>query len=462
MRPPTVAAIAVLAVALIVASFAGGRYAERLKQKRSGIAADQSAVATNTTRPNRVLLSEADTNDHVLVANVATVSFGELWDVMRTSAPEKRVRWAHEIEQLPPGTRRNGAVKSFYKIWAEIDPNAAVAALEKIQDKRIQSRAFYAAADAAADSAMPRFAELENRLRYRTNSFSATAILSRWAAADPRAVAEFLETHPQTNAGFFMHVTYNLANTDPEKAAEWFTRLKLPALNDPKYPRAEDRRRLEAARGLLDAWLEKNSHDAAAFTAIHATDPDIRAALSEFGGELFARSHDQAATFIRSLPDDDSRRAALGEIMKCVGDRVIAIREGGDDEEPEDPEIQARDVPPWLVTLPSSLWIDHIGQILDSWDQTDRSAAKSWLQSLSADVRTKAITDYSAKASSEQATRLFELIPLIADTTARRNALQKFAGNLSDNPSEARDKIARLSITDQQKQVLLRVVSEHQ
>ena len=461
MRPSVVTGTIALAVALTVASFTGGRYAERRSQKRLGIAATESGTAHTTTKSNRTLLNEVDSNDHVLVANVASVSFGELWDVMRGGAPSKRAEWAKEIEQLPPGPRRNAALKSFYKIWAELDPTAALSALEKIQDKRMQSWAFYAAVDAAADSALPAFAELQNRLGYRTNSLSGRTVISRWAVADPPAVAKFLEAHPQTNADFFLDVTYNWTESDPEDAAEWFTKLKLPALSDPRYPRAEDRRRLEAARGLLQAWLDKDQSAAAAFVATHANDRDINTALAEFTGALFTKSHDQAATFINSLSDETSQHAALTELMKYIGGRRIALIEGGDEEEPEEPDIPSEDVPSWLVTLPTSLWIDQVGQILDSWDQKDRSAAESWLKGLSADVRTKAITDYSAKASAEQAPRVFDLTALIGDTSARRNALQKFAANLGDNPSEVRDKIAQLLISDKQRQVLLSLVSEH-
>jgi hypothetical protein len=462
MRPPLTLGIIALAVVLAVASFRGGQVTKRRAQPQSSTARQWKAVASPRKPGNRLMPDENAMNDHVLIANVATVSFGELWDVMRSVASDKRTAWARELEQMAPGTRRNAAIKSFYKILGELDPNAAVESIEKIPDRRMRSMAFYAAADAAADSALPAFAELEKRLGYRTNSFSATAILSRWAAVDPVAVAHFLDAHPQTNAGFFMDVTYNWANSDPQKAAAWFTNLKLPPMNDPKYPRAEDRRRLEAARGLLDAWLEKNSQDAAAFAATHATDPDIKSALGEFAGALFTKSHDQAATFIASLPNEDTQRAALDEISKYIGGELLVMREGGDDEEPEEPDIPAKDVPRWLVTLPENLWVDNVGEIFEGWERTDSSKAETWLRSLPSDLKSKAIRDYCGGASAEQASRVFDLSKLIDGGSARAGALQKFIDNLSDDPSEAREKIASLSITNQQKQELLHLVRKKQ
>src|SRR6266545_2221191 len=117
MRPPVLAGIIALAALLGVASFRGGQVAERRAQQQSNIRTNQRTSAIPAKKQNRLISDKSVTNDHVLIANVATVSFGELWDVMRTASVEKRASWARELEQMPPGTRRNAAIKSFYKIW---------------------------------------------------------------------------------------------------------------------------------------------------------------------------------------------------------------------------------------------------------------------------------------------------------------------------------------------------------
>ena len=427
MRPPVVAGTIVLAFVLIVASFTGGRYAERQAQKRSGVAANQNDAAAGTKRANRTLLNGSDSNDHVLVANVATVSFAELWDVMRAGAPSKRAEWSKEIEQLPSGPRRNAALKSFYKIWGELDPTAAIEGVEKISDKRMRNMAFVALSETAADSALPAVAELEFRLGRRSSQFNLVSPLRRWSAADPEAVAQFLEAHPNNGSSYFLDVAYGWAYTDPQKAAEWFLNLKLPPLQNPKYPRAEDRRRLEAARGLLQGWLEKDSRGAAEYVSTHANDPDIKKAIGEFGESLFIKSKGEATVFIQSLPNKDVQSAALKEIMRNVGSGLLLWREGGDDEEPEPPEINPDEIPPWFASLPP-------------------------------DVKSKAITDYCASAKSDEASSVFEVTKLIGDPRIHREALQKFVDNLSDNSAEAREKITALPITDEQKQKLLQLI----
>jgi hypothetical protein len=445
-------------VTLIIVFFSLGQVVERRSQYRS---LNRKPVSETSAAAKQIRASSEDTdqNEHVLIANVATVSFGELWDLMRSAAPEKRFVWAREVEELAPGTRRNAAAKSFFKIWGEIDPAAAVQGISTIRDKRLQSLAFYAAADAAADSALPEFAELENRLGYRSNNFSSTTVLARWAAADPVAVADFLEAHPMTGSSRFFDVTYSWANAEPEKAGQWFTHLQLPPFNDPKYPLAEDRRRLEAARGLLLSWLDKDSRGAAVFVAAHMDDPEIKQTLAEFGLALCTKSREEATAFIQSLPNEDAQRAALVELLERVGgERNITIIEGGDDEEPLEPELGSEEVRPWLINLPAKLWSDHAGEIFASWDSADSPRAEAWLRVLPLDLQREAIAHYCAAASIEQAPRVIELSALISDPHLRNELLQNFVDHVSDDPSETREKIASLPLTKQEKRALLRRV----
>ena len=449
-----------LGMTLALVSFNAGRVVERRVLGRSAPSGGKS-VTPIVVKQHRLSSDEADQTNRVIIANVACVSFAELWDVMRAASPEARNAWAHTLSQLPAGTRRNAAMKSFYKIWAELDPKAAVQALERIQDKQLQSLAFYSAAQAAADSALSAFAKLEDRLGYRRKSFSATSIVARWAVVDPEAVAHFLEQHPQTEAEFFMDVAARWVNSDPKQAADWFTNLRLPPWHDPKFPRAEDRRRFEAARGLLLGWLEIDARRAAAFVTTHVDDPEINKSLAEFGLALFTESPHEATAFILSLPTENAQRAALEDLVARVGkERVIILREGGDDEEPEEPEMTSEEIRPWLIALPAKMWIDHAGDIFANWDASHPSQAENWLRTLPPDEQQKVVVDYSATASVEQAARVVELSPIVRDASIRRDALRKFVDNLSDNPSEARAKIATLLLTKQQKEMLLRLIRD--
>ena len=439
MRRIVSAATTLLMLMIIIAAFIGGQFAERQAQRHSSLRSNSS--------------------DQASIANVASASFGESWGIMRRASREQRSAWGRELEQLPPGTRRNAAIESFYKIWIELDPTQAVRGVETIRDKRLQALAFRAVADAAADSALSAVAQLEFRLGYRPTEFGPSSVLGRWATADPEAVAHFLETHPNRGSARFFDVAYSWAHTEPQKAGEWVTSLKLPPLHDPQFPRMHDRRRLDATRGLLLAWLENDRRDAAAFAATHATDPDVKEALGELAQALFIKSREEMTTFIQSLPDEAAQRAALSALLEDVSG-VIRISDGGDEEEPEDPEIACKEIALWLVTLPAKLWMDHVGEIFECWEAAEPSRAEEWLRALPADVRSKAIADYCTSASAEKAARLLGLLALINDTGLRIDLLQKFVDKLGHDPSEAREKIAALPLSQEQKQMLINRVRD--
>jgi hypothetical protein len=435
--------VAVTVLTVIIASFMGGRFAEREVQRRSN--------------PQ---VAEPGSGNQASIRKIATASFGESWGLMRSATSAQRKTWARELEQLPAGTRRNAAIESFYKVWVEAEPTEAVHAVETIRDKQLQSLAFYAMAGAAADSALPHIVELENRLDYRTNDFSPSSVFARWAAADPKTAARFLTAHPMAGSPRFFDVAYSWATTDPTRVGEWVINLKLPPLHDPKYPRMYDRRRLDATRGLFLGWLDKDWRSAAAFAAAHPNDPDVNQAIGEFGRVLFTRSHEDAKEFIQSLPDENTQRAALVDLVEYMR-RVIVLSEGGDEEEPKEPEIDCKDIAPWLVTLPPNLWIDHVGDIFQCWDEIDRSRAQAWLLALPSAARSKAIADYCVSAPIENAGRVLDLMTLVNDSNTQNELLQKFVNHVSDDPSKARAKIAALPLTPDQKQMLMNRVRKN-
>jgi hypothetical protein len=394
------------------------------------------ASALNSERQNgpaNRVHAEDDSTEHLLIANVASASFGELWDLMRSSPREKRMAWARELEQLPPGTIKTAAIKTFYKIWVELDPEAAIQAVTQIHDKKIQGLASQAVVSAAADSALPLVVELEDRLGHDLNYFSGSSVLFRWATSDPEAVSRFLADHSMIGSSPYFDVASSWAAVDPAKAAEWFEGLNLPPLHNPKSPRQKDERRNNAARGLLLSWVAKDAAGAANYVSAHASDPEISKTLAEFCYALCSRSREQASTFIRSLPNETDQRAALATVFEYLGDPWV-LREGGDEEEPPEPEIPKEEIPTWLAALPQRLWIDKAGSMFSRWESTDPAGADAWLRTLPPETRSKAVVYYISYATREDATRVHELAKNIADPKLRNETLQQFVKRLNDEP----------------------------
>jgi hypothetical protein len=451
--------IAVLG-SIAISFYAGRSGAQAIERSRlNSILLNRPAVPP-AKWPRNSAPEESALTDHARVEEIAAVSFGELWEVMRTTTPERRISWANELLRLPPGTRRNAAVQTFYMAWVDLEPTSAITSLEQIQNEPLRRLAMSAVQGAASESTLPSLAEMELRLGYRATSYYPGAVLSRWATADPPAVAAFLEAHPQTDSGFFYNVTWSWANVDAERAAAWFLKLQLSPSRDPRFPRAEDRRRREAARGLVWGWLDRDRAGAAAFVSGHSDDPDIRETIPEFTESLCARSREEANAFLLSLPNETLQRAALDNLFNRL-QRIISIREGGDDEEPADPEITPEDVAPFLVGLPSNLWIDHAGEILQHWDETNTVAAENWLRSLPKDVQSNAIAEFCRRASSEQAQNVVRLTGLLENQQKRDELRWAYLEQVRDDPAQLRVRVDALPLSEKQKQTLLgRVANE--
>jgi hypothetical protein len=449
---------AIVALMLVVASFYGGRLAEQRVQRLSDVGANERAT-TDAPRRNHPLLDDDNRSDHVLIANIACVSFGELWSVMRAATPEKRGEWAREIEELPPGTQRGAAIDTFYKVWVELDPPAAIRSWEAISNKALQLLAGLSLTKAAPVAALPEIAERIDRLRFPKDYFGPSNVIERWAQADPEAAARFLALHPDFNPAHFADLAGNWAKVDPEKAAEWVINLRLPPFRD---SHGVDSRKSDAAKATLVSWFGNDAQGATAFAIAHADDPDFKPALGALTRRLWVRSPDQARTFVEALPGKDAQRAALEEIIR---DSDFYSRrfddEESDREEPKEPEIVQDSVAPWVTRFPAELWQEHLDVLLKSWDQGDRSKSEAWLRGLSPALKSKAITDFCASAGLSETPRVFELLNLV-DASIRDVALQKLTEKWRNLDGEFRKQIEEASLTSQQKQILLQHLDTEQ
>src|SRR5205823_3627121 len=90
---------------------------------------------------------------HVVYQDLATLSFADLYETMRTAPLRERTEWLQQIEDMPEGPRKISALCSFLRALVQIDPTAAGDLV--IHLKRHRSPAMDAIISAAPPSAMP-------------------------------------------------------------------------------------------------------------------------------------------------------------------------------------------------------------------------------------------------------------------------------------------------------------------
>src|SRR5438046_1633145 len=136
--PRVQAAISGLAAAaLAIGGFQTGRYTVDVTAAANGTTSIPSQSASDPAR--RELLERAQ--DKIIIRNIATVPFSELYDVLKAVSREQLLDWAHDLEQMPEGPRRTAAIRTFYKSLVQIDPAIALTAVAQIKETGVEQQA---------------------------------------------------------------------------------------------------------------------------------------------------------------------------------------------------------------------------------------------------------------------------------------------------------------------------------
>ena len=100
----------VIAIGVTASAFQAGRLSARRKPVTSPTA--DLSIAQSERRGHASASKTRDQVDahDVIIRNVATVPFSELYDIMRAASADQILRWANDLENLPAGPRRRRTV----------------------------------------------------------------------------------------------------------------------------------------------------------------------------------------------------------------------------------------------------------------------------------------------------------------------------------------------------------------
>src|SRR4029077_3151707 len=85
---------------------------------------NSSADTTNLRTKLPRLPSETEHPD-ILLGDIVTVPFQELYGVLSALSPQQLNELATQLKKLPDGKDTNAKVAAFFKAWAHFDPMAA-------------------------------------------------------------------------------------------------------------------------------------------------------------------------------------------------------------------------------------------------------------------------------------------------------------------------------------------------
>jgi len=443
LRSPRVqaATVGLAALVLAVGGFEAGRYTV-------DAAAVTNSMATKSSEPASDLASSKKTAvenqaDRIIVRDIATVPFSELYDVLKSASRDQLLGWARDLERMPRGPRQRAAVAAYYKSLIQVDHHAAIDAVLHAENLNMRDVAIVSLMKAAPESIWGDLAEMIEQLPHprRLHSFSPEDPLSNWSRVDPVAVSKFIEKHPDSS---LFALLYNWGAIDPAAAREWLER-------------DTSRHTEEAFRAFLTGWAEIDHAAAMEYAVTNSARANFEGAVNELAYYLFRVSPDDASRLMSLLPSDQAKAA-----MKVVADRTTGVILHAPEDYQRPPDVVAR----WMATQPVDLWKEEIGGVLWGWMRDDADAATGWLGQLQPNVRDAALADFCRRGgeAADDPRRFDEkaiaLGLTITDRNLRDEALGEFARRLGTTRDEAIEAIDQLRISNEQKAYLRKVMPE--
>src|SRR5438132_4579925 len=165
---------------------------------------------------------------NILLGNIVTVPFQELFGVLSALSPQQLNELAMQLQNLPAGKETNAKVAVFFKAWAHLDPVAALRAAAgfKISETKTTAvQSVIASADAAQAKVLAKQIQewpADVVMREQKNNFL-NSLLVKWSDLDPVGAAKFFDSmqgdamhfHPAASV-----IAQNWAAIDPSAAIE--------------------------------------------------------------------------------------------------------------------------------------------------------------------------------------------------------------------------------------------------
>jgi hypothetical protein len=433
------AAIAGLAAAaLAIAGFQTGRYT-----------VDAAAVAKNTavipSQPPSDVISRKNAlaerqQDRIIIRDIATVPFSELYDVLKSAPREQLLAWARDLDRMPRGPRQRAAVAAYYKSLIQVDPRAAIEAVSQAANLDMRDVAIDALLKTTPESSWGDVAEMLESLPYQGRGSLHEDVIWNWSRVDPEAVSKFIERHPEKSEADsrLSSLLSHWARIDPASAQAW---LEADA----------SRQTTDAWRAFVGNWAQVDRAAAMNYAVANARRPNFDKAIDDLAYELVRTSKEDATRLMLLLPSEQAQ-AAMRAIARTTHGVLLGVS--------EDFQRPPEEVAPWMVTLPVELWREGIGPVAEMWLQHDVAAATAWLDQLRPDLRDVAIVSFCRIANWESAAQVITLGFTISDPRVRDKALEEFARSQGSTKEKALDVINDLSIGDEQKDYLRNLIAE--
>jgi hypothetical protein len=407
-------------------------------EKSSSAESAPDVVAHSQTRSASSSQKSSGEENKILLGNITTVPFQELFGVLSSRSREEVAQLAEQLKELPAGRETNTKIGVFFKAWAHLDPKAAFAAAKSFKSAEARGAAIGAVIDGADPTAASSLAQSVVALppdAFPTGQragFLGLA-LSKWSQVDPVAAAKFLDasaSNDRSLTGARVSIAANWGASDPQAALAW-----AQSQTDEQAARV-------AVSAAISGWWNTDPRAAEAYVASHLDTLGLEAVMS-VTRQIFGQDPQRAKDWANQLSTPEARRAAT---------TFVAMRIAN-----SDPKSAGE----WVVTLPDDLRERAISGVVNTWARRDPEAAAGWINGLGGAPRDQAVSAYSSALSSKDPTTALTWAATISDEKTRDSSVQRIVTSwLRRSPADATAWIQNSALPDAEKTRLLALASK--
>ncbi len=397
------------------------------------------------------------------VPDMTALPFLDSYRILKAASPEVLRSYCSELENLPPGPRRNTALSAFFKTLIQVNPTLTKdLILELKKDER------WLPLSAVREAALPRGMEAvaEVLLGFDRIEISGCSYdllretLDEWGKTDPLSLKQFLETHRgQDVEGYFDKLVGNWAAYDPEAAREWMENevRKRPLI--PNQPRPDGSEEIfdgdwrSTVEGMAVAWIQGFlTHDPdAAITYVleHAENEEVKRTLFWFASDLFRISPERTRDFVSRLSGELQTRSL--EAAARVADPLVSYTA-------KDNTTSPRYVAEWLLQFSPEAWQAAIPSTLRTWESANPKDLFAWMADLPTETRAGMVRTYPAYTTADRAQEDFEAIMQTGDRDLRMQLLEKLMRAAKDAEAAMRIVLENADLPSEHKSHLARLI----
>lgn len=432
IRVSLIAAVGLCLGGLILGALIGSEISSRPAEIR----ASYNASAPRTNKRVQFDDSASAEMNKLVLGDIATVPFQELYTVMSSRSPAELADAAQQLKSLPAGHDKDLKIARFFKAWAHFDALGALESAVSLDPPAARGKTISTVIDGADASAAESLAKAINQFRAdalppRTQRMLLGEAATKWSEINAPAAATFLDSLPTTSGSVFAdiyRIAANWAASDPPAALAWAQ----------QHEPASSLTAGNATIGAVAGWWQKDPGAAEAYVASRVGTQSGRQLASILANQISDSDPQRAIDWASQLPDVGARRQA---------DSAIAYQLARND--PEGAAV-------WAASLPDDVRSNVFNSAIGMWAQQNPTAAGEWAASLNGPIRDEAIGGYSAVIAYKDPVTALNWAASISDPGARESRTDGIVRSwMQRDPQQATAWLQSSPLSPDEKQRLL-------